>query len=61
MIRVFNLKYPCSRCAWFHGNGKCEEYNDCLLCPHRRNDECVCNQKIPEGETECPYYEEAEK
>lgn len=61
MIRVFNPKYPCKNCVWFGYHSKCKEYDDCLFCPHRRNDECVCNQKIPEGETKCPYYEEAEK
>lgn len=57
MVRILNLKYPCSSCAWFAGNGKCREYH-CRLCSHRCNNECLCNQEIPEGETECPYYEE---
>ena len=55
MIRILNRNYPCDTCVWFAGNGKCGEYH-CWLCSHRRNNECLCNQEIPEGETECPYY-----
>ena len=57
MIRILNPKYPCISCAWFGNYSKCGEYQ-CQLCSHRRNDECLCNQEIPEGETKCPYYEE---
>lgn len=60
MIRILNRNYPCNTCAWFGNYSRCGEY-PCRLCSHRLDDECLCNQEIPEGETECPYYEEAEK
>ena len=60
MIRILNENYPCNNCTWFGANGKCGEHH-CWFCPHRSNDECFCNQEMPKGETECPYYEETEK
>lgn len=57
MIRILNPKYPCNNCVWFGGNGKCGS-GTCWLCPHKTDDVCFCNQPIPEGETECPYYVE---
>ena len=58
MIRILNKKYPCNNCVWFGaGNSKCD-LSICWSCPHKIDDICFCNQPIPEGETECPYYEE---
>lgn len=57
MIRILNLKYPCRSCAWFGGNGKCKS-RTCWSCSHKVGNVCLCNQPIPEGEIECPYYEE---
>lgn len=57
MIRILNPNYPCGNCAWFGGNGRCGS-TVCWLCPHKVDAICFCNQSIPEGETECPYYEE---